>query len=591
MQIEHILQSHGLNKGSAELVLPELTNFTATSKADGTGINLAWTNSAATGYETTVIFASEANITNATYQYCVENATKIVDSDSITNLTNTGHNRGVTVYYKGFMLFAVTGGTKINAGVGVSCVVSDITAPGTITSFSSTKTDSAVNLSWVNPTDIDFSKTKIVYKTGSYPASVSDGTVAYENSGTSVSITGLTNGTTYYFRAFTYDTTGNINATTTGQQLSDSPSAQKIYGVRVDTANSNPDTGVTYIRDSIGFTAMSGGNGTLSWGSWQTIFTNLGIKPCLLKSGVVQYYLNPANYAQKADGLTASDITTGAAGDVMIEFSKPIWYKWTDEGTTYTLEISDSAFTGAVKSAFEIESGYNVLPYYPLLLTQILFVILFKSINSQTALGRGRVDGTGYINTGGANAKGLFWGSTADLQIKFLGIEDYWGNMFQLIEGLVSDSSWNVLIGKSGFNNTGNGYTSFPTGLTASPDGYIASVQGGNDKGFLVKASGGSSSTYQCDYGYYATAMAAGIHGGHRSLGSNAGFTQFQVAMAATDGAANTGARLFYATTNKIYIGAYLGCIPATALRSLSGVTPDSYGTITAYRAAAKANV
>ena len=223
---------------------------------------------------------------------------------------------------------------------------------------------------------------------------------------------------------------------------------------------------------------MSGGNGTFSWGSWQTIFNGLEIKPCLLKAGVVQYYLNPNNFAQKADGVTASDITTGNDGDVMIEFGKPIWTKWTDEGSTYTIQISDMAFTGAVKTAFEMENGYNLLPYYPLFLTQQLFLVFFKHQNSQIALGRGRVGGAGYINSGGTDAKGMFWGSTADLQMKFLGIEDYWGNKLQWIDGIVSDASWNILIGKSGLNDTGSGYTSFSSGLAANTSGYINSVQG-----------------------------------------------------------------------------------------------------------------
>lgn len=211
----------------------------------------------------------------------------------------------------------------------------------------------------------------------------------------------------------------------------------KKYGVRIDKTNSNPSTRVVYIDDAIGFTPMSGGDGSFSWGSWQEVFDDLQIRPCLLKNGIVNYYINPDDFTKKMDG-TASDITSGVDGDVMIEFAKPIWYKWTDEGTTYTIEISDEEFDGAVKNAFEIESGYNLFNYYPLLLTQILFVIFFKSTDSQTALGRGRVDGTGYINSGGADAKGMFWGSTADLQMKFLGIEDYWGNKLQWIDGMNS---------------------------------------------------------------------------------------------------------------------------------------------------------
>ncbi len=362
----------------------------------------------------------------------------------------------------------------------------------------------------------------------------------------------------------------------------------KKYGVRIDKTNSNPSTRVVYIDDAIGFTPMSGGDGSFSWGSWQEVFDNLQIRPCLLKNGIVNYYINPDDFTKKMDG-TASDITSGVDGDVMIEFAKPIWYKWTDEGATYTIEISDAEFDGAVKNAFEIEPGYNLFNYYPLLLTQILFAIFFKSTDSQKALGRGRVDVTGYINSGGANAKGMFWGSTADLQIKFLGIEDYWGNKFQWIDGIVTDASWNLLIGKSSLNDTGNGYTSFSSGLAANTAGYTNSVQGGNDKGFIIKTGAGSNSTYLSDYGDLGSSRVADF-GGASSSGSNAGFAIFRLTNAVSSSNAFIGSRLFCASTNKIYIGAYLGYNSSSKLRSLSGNMATASLTIGAFRTLAKAN-
>src|SRR5690606_13887547 len=192
---------------------------------------------------------------------------------------------------------------------------------------------------------------------------------------------------------------------------------QRVYGVRIDKNNSNPETRVTYIGDAVGFTPMRGNNGDFQWGSWQNVFESFEIRPVVLQNRQVQYYLDPNDFTKKVDGSSAN--LTGADGDVMIEFGKTLWWKWTDEGDTYTIEISDKAFDGAVKHAFEIEEGYNLVPYYPLLLTQILFVIFFKSTDSQTALGRGRVDNaTGYASTGGTDKKGMFYGSTNDEQMK-----------------------------------------------------------------------------------------------------------------------------------------------------------------------------
>jgi len=89
VQLEYILQTHGLIKGGNATPLPDLTNFVATSKNDGTGIDLSWTNSSVTEYVKTEIFSSESNIQNSNYEYCVANTTKIVDSNSLTTYTNT----------------------------------------------------------------------------------------------------------------------------------------------------------------------------------------------------------------------------------------------------------------------------------------------------------------------------------------------------------------------------------------------------------------------------------------------------------------------------------------------------------------------
>ena len=62
------------------------------------------------------------------------------------------------------------------------------------------------------------------------------------------------------------------------------------------------------------------------------------IKPCVLKNGVVQYYLNPADLSKKADG-TASDITSGNDGDVMIEIPKT-GFKITTVGNTLTIKVT-----------------------------------------------------------------------------------------------------------------------------------------------------------------------------------------------------------------------------------------------------------
>lgn len=366
-----------------------------------------------------------------------------------------------------------------------------------------------------------------------------------------------------------------------------------IYGVRIDKNNSNPSTRVTYIGDAVGFTPMSGNNGNFQWGSWQSVFESFEIRPCVLKNRVVQYYLNPNDFTKKADNTSA--VITGADGDVMIEFGKTLWWKWTDEGTTYTIEISDAEFSGAVKHAFELESGYNMVPYYALMLTQILFVLFFKSTNSQAALGLGRVTyGSGVVATGGTNNKSMFYGSTSNEQVKFLGIEDYWGNKGWYIDGLNMNASLNILIGKSGFNDSGSGYQSYSSGLSSDVEGYLTDIQFGNEKGFIGKTVGGDGSTYYADYSVARVGIA--VFGGDPEYYAEglAGAFALKIGGSSTITYSFFGSRLFCAANGKIYIGAYLGISvgsgSSTTLRSISGSTPTGNKTIATFRTEARRN-
>lgn len=63
-------------------------------------------------------------------------------------------------------------------------------------------------LSWTAPSpdeDNSFVGARIVRKTGSAPTSIHDGTVVYEGTALTYTDTGLTDGTTYYYRAFAYN--------------------------------------------------------------------------------------------------------------------------------------------------------------------------------------------------------------------------------------------------------------------------------------------------------------------------------------------------------------------------------------------------
>jgi len=85
-----------------------------------------------------------------------------------------------------------------------------LTKPNPPTSLSVTGRNATnITLSWSNSTTgVNNQTTLIVYKTGSYPSSPTDGTIGYNGTATTTIITGLSSDTEYKFSAFTY-----INAT------------------------------------------------------------------------------------------------------------------------------------------------------------------------------------------------------------------------------------------------------------------------------------------------------------------------------------------------------------------------------------------
>lgn len=121
-----------------------------------------------------------------------------------------------------------------------------------------------------------------------------------------------------------------------------------VYGFHIDSSESDPSACVTYLADAVGATPayMDYINDKFVWGSWKDAF--FMPKPCMLKyDGTVDYYLDPTDYAKKADG-TASDVADNSYdGNAMMEWGragKKIWYKIVpDDGnnTSASIYIAD----------------------------------------------------------------------------------------------------------------------------------------------------------------------------------------------------------------------------------------------------------
>ncbi len=131
--------------------------------------------------------------------------------------THTGLINGTTYYYAAFDYDA---SGNYSAALADSATPFDGVAPGPLPSFTAEPGDSSVALSWTNPSDSDFNHTVIRYSTSGYPAGPTSGLPVdgvdgkFPNAaGTSDGFvhTGLDNGTTYYYAAFTADEVPNYS--------------------------------------------------------------------------------------------------------------------------------------------------------------------------------------------------------------------------------------------------------------------------------------------------------------------------------------------------------------------------------------------
>ena len=337
-----------------------------------------------------------------------------------------------------------------------------------------------------------------------------------------------------------------------------------IYGVEIDLNNSDPESSVTYTDDAVGMIA-----GSSDWDS-KPIFEN--IRPCAFKNGNVLYYLNPNNFKQKEDGTPANELLNQKSPefgtDVMIEIPK-IGFKIETIGDKIKVQVTDDpnassqgfhyyahtrdrnnegdrdflyigAYLGYTTSygAFSIMGqhpyhtsythhahrisaqdrgkGYDLVSFYAYTLLQCLFLIRYKNLNSQKALGLGLTNySEGTVVTGATFDKGMYYGNPNDatVQVKFMGIEDMWGNLSWGLDGVVSkpvalgyDNPVSIYTAFDEFTDYG---TKFPYGDYESvgiiaPDGgisdsYLKVPQGTTELGFLPKETGASSTAYFCD--------------------------------------------------------------------------------------------
>ena len=360
----------------------------------------------------------------------------------------------------------------------------------------------------------------------------------------------------------------------------------QVFGVRVMENNSNPNSCCTYIEDAIG---VNPANST-SLNGWQDKFPFNKTRIVGFKNGKVIKAINPNNKTQYVGGGTVpSDV------DVMVEIPKVYW-KFTNITNGYEMRISnykiDSSYDcyahkvggaekdyiyvgaylgyvegGKLRSRSGVSptvnqtigtfrnqarangSGYQQFNWFTLMLLQNLYLLAYKNLNSQSALGKGYTNNnSNKTNTGGTNTRGWIFGESAGYtQMCFLGIEDFWGNIFQWVDGMKTDGSYNVLVTPDNktFNDDASRFKNVGKFVSSGTGGYVSKVAHTNEGGFFPKEFSGSNTTYYSDYGYANSGCFAEF-GGSWNDGLNAGAFLLSVDSSASNSYSSLGSRLVF---------------------------------------------
>ena len=353
----------------------------------------------------------------------------------------------------------------------------------------------------------------------------------------------------------------DIISDTTGQAIVESIKAlgaklsegRVIYGVHINSADSNPKTRVRYLADAVGMTpaSMNFTSGTFDYGSWANAF--FMPKPCMLKTnGQVDYYLNENDLTKKIDGSASDVANVDYDGNAMMEWGNGtdiIWWKIEpDKGNPNSASLyvanyqADKDFknlnfidingnekahfytpiyNGSLDSNNKLRSisgqtviksktasqgmiyarangaGYEIEQYVDRLLINILLIIMGKSTDTQDVFGRGASENTGDENlplkTGTMNGKGLFWGENAGKAgVKVFGMENYYGNQWRRTAGLIlANGIAKVKLSPSTKDgSSATNYNTDGTGYIEIPNLTPTGTSGGYIKDMLYTALG-----------------------------------------------------------------------------------------------------
>ena len=251
------------------------------------------------------------------------------------------------------------------------------------------------------------------------------------------------------------------------------------------------------------------------------------------------------------------------SGDTNLAYSRP--------GSTPTLNMAlNQYYVGASSRGEE----YDCMSFQQYLVLQILFLLMFKTRDSQGKFSRGYVDGHSAVTSNELftynNNFGMAGKAGVDGHMAFFWVHDLWGNMYQFVasvftrarssykiyQNLGSMSKQSAWYPTSAWNSTDTYATQANVGTSTdstgwSSSGYFTKACGTNGAGFLPDtASGsGSSSTYWPDVGSVDVSSSDAAFlcvGGYYDDGDDAGLFYGYINVGSTDSYSYYGSRLSY---------------------------------------------
>lgn len=337
------------------------------------------------------------------------------------------------------------------------------------------------------------------------------------------------------------------------------------YEFVIDQSQSDPDKMITYAGTNKKYTPahINDSTGMLDYGDWEDSWLLQAFRPCMLHAdGTVAYYLNPLDLSQKESGESAmSDLTSDTHDmNAMVEVGQ-IWIREVVEGankfhvyiaptkakgfdcyTHYNEKngMVDKYYFGMYKGSLDANrkirslsgktpctnytgelqkeycanngAGWSCREWSFQRLMQYICLLLGKNANTQAVFGNGYWEGGKALKTGGNELRGLFYGSTKNrtTHMTLLGMEDFWGNVSDLCNGLWNENGvYKVKLTPGtadgseapGYTDNTAAYTTLDVvpPVTAKCE-YATQMMAVPGKGlFPTGAQGGSSALYYTD--------------------------------------------------------------------------------------------